>query len=52
MMRYEIPRSYLLLLGEQTSVPHAKSLRLPVADPIRGGLAFEQLITECMGAPK
>jgi uncharacterized NAD-dependent epimerase/dehydratase family protein len=29
---------------------YAKTLRLPVADPIRGGPAFEQLITECVGA--
>ena len=30
---------------------YAKTLRLPVADPIRGGPAFEQLISECVGAP-
>jgi len=29
---------------------HAKTLRLPVADPIRGGPAFEQLVSECVGA--
>ena len=27
MMQYEIPRPYLLFLGEQTSVPHAKTAK-------------------------
>jgi uncharacterized NAD-dependent epimerase/dehydratase family protein len=29
---------------------YAKTLRLPVADPIRGGPAFDQLISECVSA--
>jgi uncharacterized NAD-dependent epimerase/dehydratase family protein len=29
---------------------YAKTLRLPVADPIRGGPAFDQLTSECVGA--
>jgi uncharacterized NAD-dependent epimerase/dehydratase family protein len=29
---------------------YAKTLRLPVADPIRGGPAFDQLINECVSA--
>jgi uncharacterized NAD-dependent epimerase/dehydratase family protein len=29
---------------------YAKTLRLPVADPIRGGPAFDQLMSECMSA--
>ena len=29
---------------------YAKTLGLPVADPIRGGPAFDQLISECMSA--
>jgi uncharacterized NAD-dependent epimerase/dehydratase family protein len=48
MMQYEIPRPYLLFLGEQTSVPHAKTakglghrlinVRQPPSDPpIAGG---------------
>jgi hypothetical protein len=43
---HNVPQPYLLFLGDTSEAAYAKT---PVADPMRGGVAFDRLVDTCLG---